>query len=233
MKKLFVIAVILLGVLSANAQSLDEIVKKYTIANKLDKITDLQTIKIKATMSMMGMEIPTEMYMKNPNKIKTVSDFNGQQMVQSFDGVKGYTINPMMGSTDPVELDASASEQMIRNNAFNNYVEDFLKKGKLALEGEEAVNGNAAYKIKATVDAETVLNLFIDKASFLLVKTSGTVMSQGQEIYLESIPSDYKETNGVFMPMKTTVSASGMEFVTTVTSVEVNIPMEDSIFTLK
>ena len=39
------------------------------------------------------------MWMKNPNKIKTVTSINGQEMIQVFDGVKGYTVNPMTGST--------------------------------------------------------------------------------------------------------------------------------------
>jgi hypothetical protein len=35
------------------------------------------------------------------------------------------------------------------------------------------------------------------------------------------------------LPMKTTTSASGMEIVTTFTNVEVDIPMEDSVFKIK
>ena len=33
-------------------------------------------------MSMMGMEMPMVMWMKNPNKIKSVTTFNGQDMIQ-------------------------------------------------------------------------------------------------------------------------------------------------------
>jgi len=49
----------------------------------------------------------------------------------------------------------------------------------------------------------------------------------------ELFPSDYMETNSVFLPMKTKSSLMGMEVTTTVTNVEVDIPMEDSIFRLK
>jgi hypothetical protein len=41
---------IMMSVISA--QSLDEIVKKYTEANKLDKVANLKTIKITASLSM-------------------------------------------------------------------------------------------------------------------------------------------------------------------------------------
>src|SRR4030042_6291196 len=104
MKKLFFITSCLLAAAAINAQSLDEIVKKYAVANKLDQVSGKQTIKITASLSMMGMEMPMEMWMKKPNKIKSVTNFNGQEIVQVFDGEKGYMINPMAGSNVPVEM---------------------------------------------------------------------------------------------------------------------------------
>ena len=69
-----------------NAQSLEEIVKKYGEANKQDKMAAVTSIKITAKMSMMGMEMPMVMLMKNPNKIKVTYSFNGQEMVSVFWG---------------------------------------------------------------------------------------------------------------------------------------------------
>ena len=73
MKKLIFILTGLILMSVINAQSLDEIVKRYTVANKLDKVSAMKTIKITGKMSMMGMEMPMKMWMKNPNKIKTVT----------------------------------------------------------------------------------------------------------------------------------------------------------------
>ena len=39
----------------------------------MDQVSKLKTIKITAKMSMMGMDMPMEMWMKNPDKIKTVT----------------------------------------------------------------------------------------------------------------------------------------------------------------
>ncbi len=233
MKKLFLVITCLLAVVVINAQSLEEIVKNYTIANKLDKMSDIKTLKISANMSMMGMEMPMEMWMKNPNKIKTVTNINGQEMIQLFDGEKGYMVNPMAGSTDPVEMSEADAKQLLRNIIFENYMDKYLKSGQLSLEGEEAVNGNPAFKLKATVEGGTVMHMLIDKSSYLLVKTLMDVNNQGMAMTVESTPSDYKETDGVLLPMKTTTSAQGMEFITNFTKVEVNIPIEDSVFKIK
>jgi len=233
MKKLFLMITCLLAVAVVNAQSLEEIVKKYTAANKLDKVGSLKTIKLTGKMSMMGMDIPVEIWMKNPDKIKSVTNINGQEMVQVFDGVKGYVINPTAGSTEPVEMDEQSLRSIQRNNMFSNYMDTYLKNGQLALAGEESVNGSPAHKIKATIEGGIVLDLFIDKASYLMTKSSVTMDAQGQTMTMDTYPSDYKEVSGLFMPMKNTMSVMGQEFVQTYSKVEVDIPIDDSVFQLK
>ena len=226
MKKLiFVMAgLIMLSVISA--QSLDEIVKKYTVANKLDNVANLKTIKITANMSMMGMEMPMVLWMKNPNKIKSVTTFNGQEMIQVFDGEKGYVISPMTGSTEPVEMTPDQVKQTLRSSMFQNFMANYFKNGQLALAGEENVNDKPAYKLKATIDGGTVIDMFIDKSSYFLVKTTTTASG----VTMESYPTNYTETNGVMIPMKTSTSAQGMEILISFTKVEVDLPMEDSLF---
>jgi hypothetical protein len=233
MKKFIFIMAGLLMMSVIGAQTLDEIVKKYTAANKLDQVANLKTIKITANMSMMGMEMPMILFMKNPNKIKSVTTFNGQDMVQVFDGEKGYVVSPMTGSPDPVPMTPDQVKQTLRSNIFQNYLAGYLKNGQLALAGEENVNEKPAYKIKATVEGGTVIDMFIDKGSFFLVKTSTTTSQGGMTIKLDSYPSDYTETNGIMIPMKTNTSAQGMDILINFTKVEVDIPMEDSIFTVK
>jgi hypothetical protein len=233
MKRFLLSVSFLLAVVLINAQSLEDIINKYTVANKLDKIKDFKTIKITAKMSMMGMDMPMEMWMKNPNKIKSVTNFNGQEIVQAFDGEKGYMINPMAGSNEPVEMTAEQLKDIVKSNMFQNSMADYLKNGKLTLEGEDNVNGKAAFKVKADLDGGNSSTMFIDKSSYLLLKNVTDVNQGGMAVTVESFPSDYSETNGILLPMKTTTSANGMEIVMTFTKVEVDIPMEDSIFKIK
>ena len=229
MKKLIFVITGLIIMSVVSAQSLDEIVKKYSEANKLDKVANLKTIKITANMSMMGMEIPMVMWMKNPNKIKSVTTINGQDMIQVFDGEKGFVISPMTGSTEPVEMTPDQIKQTLRTSMFQNYMATYLKNGQLKLAGEENVKDKPAYKIEATVEGGTVIDMFIDKSSYFLVKTATTVSGVAMEMY----PTDYTETNGIMIPMKTSTSAQGMDILMNFTKVEVDLPMEDSIFKIK
>jgi outer membrane lipoprotein-sorting protein len=234
MKKLIFILTALISVSVINAQTLDEIVKKYTAAMKTDQLANVQTIKISGKMSAMGMEMPMTMYMKNPNKVKVIYNFNGQEMVSVFDGEKGYMINPMTGSSDPVELTGAQLKQVQDNNAFENEVLNYFKKGQLTLEGDDNVNGNPAFKLKANVEGANPIYMSIDKNSYMLVKTSTKVNQMGQEMDVDSFMSDYTDIQGVVMPKKTTASSGGMEMaVITFDNIEVNLPMEDSIFKVK
>ena len=233
MKKIVFLLTGLIAVAVINAQSLDEIVKNYSVAMKTDKLASVTSIKITGKMSPMGMEMPMVIFMKNPNKIKVIYSFNGQDMVTVFDGEKGYMINPMMGSSDPVELTGDQLAQVQKNNAFKNELINYFKNGQLTLEGEENVNNKPAFKLKVNVGNSPIF-MFLDKGSFMLVKTSATVEQMGTSMNVDSYITDYVDIEGVVMPKKTTSMANGMEAaVITFDKIEVNIPMEDSVFKVK
>jgi hypothetical protein len=232
MKKSILLLAAIFAVAVIHAQTAEEIIKKYTVANKLDKLSAISTVKITGKMSMMGTELPMELWMKSPDKLKQVMSFNGQEIVSAIDGTKGYMINPMSGSTTPTEMPLGQIEQSKNSLVFYNYMEAYLKNGKLTLEGSENVGDKPAYKLKIVMDGGTTMWAFIDKSSYLMVKASVNTSSNGVDVTADILYSDFKDNNGVFLPMKMNTSANGMEIIMIYDKVEVNIPMEDSIFKL-
>jgi hypothetical protein len=233
MKKLLSLLAGIIVVAVMNGQSLDEIVKNHSAAVKQDNLSKISTIKITGKMSAMGMEMPMVMMMKNPNKIRVTYSFNGQDMVSVFDGEKGYTINPMMGSSAPVELTGEQLKQVQNNNIFQNQIVNYFKDGKMTLEGTENVKDKPAYKLKI-MDGDTPIYMFLDKGSYLLVKLTTTANQMGNTMEVESYLSDYTDIDGVILPKKTTAMANGMEAaVITFDKIEVNLPMDDSEFKAK
>ncbi|HUX56149.1 MAG TPA: hypothetical protein VMV77_04195 [Bacteroidales bacterium] len=233
MKKLLFVLTGLIAVSVINAQSLDDILKNYSAATRQDKLSKVSTIQITGKMSAMGMEMPMVMIMKNPNKIKVSYSFNGQEIVSLFDGEKGYMINPMMDSSEPVELTGEQLTQVQNNNVFNNQIDNYFKNGQLTLEGQEDVNGKPAFKLKANVDNNSIF-MFIDEGSYLLVKTSAEVDQMGTVVSVDSYMTDYVDIDGVVMPKKTTAMANGMEAaVISFDKIEVNLPIDDSVFKIK
>ncbi|MBA4322703.1 MAG: hypothetical protein C0408_07795 [Odoribacter sp.] len=178
-------------------------------------------------MTQMGMEMVMTSYFKAPDKAKVVMSINGQDIVQLYDGTKGYMINPMTGSSEPQELPAAQADELKYNNSFRSGLTRYYKEGKLTLEGSENVTDKPAFKIKC-IDGATTFIFFIDKSSWLPVKTTALVNGMSIEIF-----TVYSEINGLMVPKTTTTKAGGMEFVMTIDNVEVDVPLDDSIFKVK
>jgi len=234
MKKIFLLFTALAAVYIINAQSLDQIIRQNSAAMHSDKLAGIKTIKITGKMSAMGMEMPMVMQMKNPDKIKVTYSVNGLEMVSVFDGVKGYTMNPMMGSAEPVELTGEQLNQIKNNNIFTNQLQEYNKKNQLTLEGLEDVNGKPASKLKVNIEGGNPIYMFVDKGTGLIVKLTTKVEQMGTTMDVETLMTDYTDTKGVVMPKKTIAKMNGMEAgVISYDLIEVDVPMDDSIFKLK
>jgi len=233
MKKLLFVLTGLIVIVVINAQSLDQIVKNHSAAIKQDKLSKISSIKITGKMSAMGMEMPMVLIMKNPDKIKVTYSFSGQEMISVFDGEKGYMVNPMMGSTNPIELTGEQLKQVQNNNIFQNQIVNYFKNSQLTLEGQEDVNNKPAFKLKVNNESSPIY-LYLDKGSYLLVRTTTTINQAGTSMNADTYMSDYVDINDVIMPKKTIAMMNGMEAaVISFDKIEVNIPIDNSIFKLK
>lgn len=216
-----------------SAQSLDEIANKYYAANGIENLEKAQTLTMKGVVSQMGMEIPLTIMVKKPNKVKVLQEFNGMEIVIAFDGEKGFMVNPLTGATDPVEVPAEQLASIQEYNVFKDSFMEAFKAGRLKLEGEEAVEGKPAYKITVTSESGATSTTFLDKESFLPVKTTQTVNQMGQEMLVESFVRERKEVNGVKFGSKIAQFVNGAELGgMTFETIEFDTPMEDSIFKL-
>jgi hypothetical protein len=234
MKKLFLLFTALAAISIINAQSLDAILKQYSTAMNSDKLSSIKTIKITGKMSAMGMEMPMVMHMKNPDKIKVTYSLNGMEMVSVFDGIKGYTMNPMMGSAEPIELKGEQLNQVKNNNIFTNQLQEYNKKKQLSLEGVEDVNGKPANKLKINLEGGNPIYMYVDKATGLIVKSTTKVDQMGTLVDVETYMTDYTDNHGVIMPKKTIAKMNGMEAgVISFDLIEVDVPMDDAIFKIK
>ncbi len=216
-----------------SAQSLDEIANKYYAANGIENLEKAQTIKIKGVASQMGMELPITIINKKPNKIKVIQEFNGMEIIITFDGEKGFIVNPLTGGEDPVELTADQLGSVTGYNLFKDSFMEAFKDGRLKLEGEEAVEGKPAFKITVTSEEGTTSTTFIDKESFLPVKSTQTVSQMGQEMIVESFVREHKQFNGVMFGTKIVQMVDGAELGgMNFESIEFDIPIDDSVFKL-
>jgi len=234
MKKLLILLPAILVASVCSAQTLDEIVNKYYAASGAELLEKASTLYIEMKMSQMGTEMPVIINNKKPNKVKVVMSFNGMDIVTAFDGEKGYMINPLTGGTEAQEIPAEQLASIQDYNFFRDNVMDNFKAGRVKLDGVEDVNGKPAYKLSVTDEAGAVTGAYIDKETFLNVKTTQKVTQMGQEMEVESYVTEYQDVNGIKFPKVIKQIVNGMELGgMTVDKVEIDKPMEDSIFSIR
>lgn len=181
------------------------------------------------------MLLPFTLTLKRPHKSRLELTFNGQTAVQVYDGVAGYKYRPFLGRNgwDPYsaeELRLAAAEPGIDGllvNAASNgrHVESA---------GTDMVEGNPAYRLRATRADGKVLRVWIDAKSFLEVKEEGEPRKLDARMHPVSVYlRDYRLEQGLMIPhvIETEVQGVTKTEKITVDSVQLNPKMDDLQFT--
>lgn len=233
MKKIVLFIVAIVAVTLCGAQSLDEIANHYYEANGVENLEKAQTIVMEGIVSQMGMEIPISIKVKKENKLRVVQEFSGMEIIVVYDGEKAFTVNPMTGSTDPVEVPADQLTALEEYNLFNEQFIKAFRAGKAALLGEEAINNEPAFKISIPAADGSPSTIWISKESYRILKSTQSVNQMGQELEVETYINEYKEVDGIWFAAVTTQYINGMDFGgTTLNKIEVNNDISDTIFTI-
>ena len=227
----FVATLIMAALTGVQAQSIDNVLKNHFNAIGQEKLLEQETYMVKATISQMGMELPMEMKMKRPNKFRMEMDMQGQKMVQAYDGEKGWMIAPWM-SPEPQDLSGQQLDQAMDQANIDGELYNYKEKGSAAtLIGKVNVDGSPMFNIKLTDKEGNVKNYFIDAESYLVKKVKAKVSAQGQEVEVEQNLSDYKNIDGILMPMKMESKMPMGSAIIIFESIVFGENFDDSIFT--
>ena len=194
--------VLFLALINLQAQSLKEVLNKHFEAVGQEKLVSAQTYTFKAKINQMGLELPMQMKMKQPNKVRWEMDMQGQKMIQAFDGDKGWMIAPWI-SPNPQELAGDQLKQAMEQADIEGELYNFVEKGHLAeLIGKVMVDDTETYRIKLTTKNGDIKNYYIDTGSYLILKVNAKIFAMGQEVEVEQKMGDYKNINGILMATK-------------------------------
>ncbi|HEV2104534.1 MAG TPA: outer membrane lipoprotein-sorting protein [Candidatus Eisenbacteria bacterium] len=223
----------------ANAQSLDDILAKhYQAVGGLDKLKAMKTVKMTGKMSMgaaSGMEMPFTMMKKRPAKQRIEFTFSGMTGVRAFDGDMGWSLTPFQGKKDPEPMSAEETRMQKDDADFDGELVDWKAKGStVELMGKESVDGADAWKLKVTKKSGTVDYDYLDADTYLLVKSEGKRTVRGTEVEGETSFGDYKDVHGYMMPFTLTsgIKDSPQKQTLTFDTIEVDVPLDDALFTM-
>jgi predicted Zn-dependent peptidase len=217
---------------SAGDVSAEQVIAQYLKAIGGEaKLKALKDYKMTMEASVQGQSLSFNYVKKAPGKMSLEVLMMGNVMQSTkFDGEKGAVV--MMGQKQAVEGEAALgmkAEAML-------FPELDYGKGyyQMELSGVEEVEGKAAYVLQLTDQGGNKKTEYYSKESGLKLRTIATVAAQGQTITTTQDFSEYTAVEGILFPY--TIKTSGaMPFPLEmkVTSLKVNIGVEDSVFEIK
>ena len=221
--------------LDLHAQSVDEIIAKALAARGgVPAIRAIHTERLTGHISFAQAPAgPFLVEIKRPGKMREEIGFGQKTLVQTTDGASGWKLMITDGTGDPVALTAGEVRNMGGGADIDGPLLDYAKKGnKVALIGKEKVGDKVAYKLKVTDKTGEVRYDYIDANSFLEIKWEGQVENAGEKNSFASYFSDYRKVHSVMFAFTITSGTSdhpdGQKIV--FDKVEVNVPLEDSLF---
>jgi outer membrane lipoprotein-sorting protein len=212
----------------------DQIVQKHIEAlGGASRLNALQTLVVTGTASILGQaEAPLTIRIKRPNLMRLEMTFQGQKIVQAFDGMTAWTINPLIGLEPKKSSEEDTRAAQESSDFIGGTLVDYKSKGNtVELVDKEAVEGVAVYKLKITKKSGFVEYDYLDSQTFLPVKTEGKRTQLGTEILYESKIANYKPVEGVLMPFSLSQLVNGrLAMEITVEKMDANVPLDDGVF---
>jgi hypothetical protein len=233
LKTLALAAAAMVTMQAAQAQTADDVVNKYIDAlGGKEKLMLLKSVKMTGGLSVQGMDIGITVTILNGVGSRTDIAVPGMgEGYQIMTPTKGWSYMPFQGQSSPEEVNEdrvkSGQGQLDLQGSLVGYKE---KGHQIELMGKETVDGAECFKLKFTNKNSKVSTLFIDAKTYYRVKVVSTTNVNGEETEMETNYSDFRKTpDGYVFPFSQTTPNGTITY----TAIEINKPVEESIFVVK
>jgi outer membrane lipoprotein-sorting protein len=214
---------------SAPQATVDELIAKNLAAKGgLDRLKAILTIKQTSVMTMQGADAPMTVYSKRPNLLRQEIKVSGQTVINAFDGVTPWIINPLIGPPLPIVVTGPQADMIREQSSFDGPLVDYKLQGyTIAVDGLESSGERALLHLRLTSRTNQVSNLYLDSLTFLDAKLT----TEMDKVKLEQEFLDYRDVEGIKVPFLMRTSMNGVvQSEIKVQKVEFNKSMDDALF---
>jgi photosynthetic reaction center cytochrome c subunit len=211
----------------ANLPTADQILDKYLAAvGGAEALKKIKSRIQKGALETEGMQFPIEVYSEAPDKRVSVSHPQGGDSVTAFNGEVGWLSirNGFHKMTGPEREAARIDAQLY----FPARVRELYKEFKVS-PGEE-INGRPTYGVQATDPNRPSLRLYFDPDSGLLLRQMRFAETPLGRNPTQIDYADYRETGGVKIPYRWTLTRPNGSFTIKVDQVQQNVPIDEKLF---
>jgi hypothetical protein len=217
---------------SAGAQTLDDIVARHIEARGgYARLKAIETIKITRTIATAFTDLKIVVYKKRPQLFRLEQTLPGQPTMprvvgatEAWDLIKGKLVmRPADAFAHARDLDAD----------FDGLLVDWKAKGHaVELEGKESLPGGEAYKLKVTTKSGASGHIYLDAKTYLDRRHVNLTAMRQATVVVDF--GGWRDVDGVKFPFditeERTSKAPVQTLVTYTEKIELNVPMDDSLF---
>jgi outer membrane lipoprotein-sorting protein len=226
----------LAGARPVATQAVEEIIRKNLEARGgTAQLRAVQTIKQTATLSMQGRDVNITIYSKRPNLIRQEITADGRLVVNGFDGLTPWILNPNV-SPRPIVLTGPQADQIKHESNFDGPLLDYKSEGTtVAMSGYEMIGGRRVVHLRLTASSGQRSDVYLDGDTFLEARIStqaGMGPSQtSSPVRREQELSDYRKVDGIPVPYLVRTLLNGvLQSELKVLTVEFNVTLDDELF---
>lgn len=209
----------------------EKVIARYIEAIGGDKaVKGITSAKMSLKGSVQGQELVLTMTQKAPNKMVQEMSAGGQVFQKMIVDGKDVS-NTMMGMKQPVDANEKANKlfeaAIVKETAYLAY------NVKVELKGIEQVDGKEAFVVEYTTPNGEKSQDFYDRESGLKVQSIQTQQSPQGPVNIVAKFGDYKDVKGVKFPNWFSQNIGPMSIKFEVTSIDINLPVDDAIFKIQ
>ena len=221
------LALLAIAALAVAQPSGDEIIRKSIDAQGgAENIKAVKTVRMTGK-AVIGGKVEGQMVYraKRPSRFRTEVTVQGHMMTEGFDQGLSWLSDGTNPRKAPDENARSAADTA---DPIGSPLFDYKEKGNtVEFAGKQDVDGQACYRFNVKLKSGSAGVVYVDQKSFLTVKT---VVRSG-DLEAESRLDDYRFVGNIMLPYSNIVRVKGQEVLRIqYDKVEVNVPMEDSLF---
>lgn len=191
-----------------------------------DKIAAVKTLRL--SVDYPGYKVPCVVEIKRPNRIRSEADY-----ILVFDGKRcGYLRGaPSKDGRDPGPklLPAEEGRDFEVDIAFF-FPAFFDYRAEYA--GLESADGKECHKVAVVLPMGIRMTYFLDAQTFLPARIVAGIPDKGAVYQCEHVLGDYERTDGLLFPRTSDAQSWGPPGRAKITSVEVNVPLDDARFAM-
>ena len=220
--------------ISAQAQTVDEVIEKYSAAmGGLDALNKVSSAKMTGMLTTSGLTMPMTTQLVHNKAMRTDVNANGKAIINVYNNGKGWKINPLAGILTKTEVTGTELTGLKTQASLVNHLMDYKNRGhQVALLGQEDIEGIKAFKVKLVNKEDNKPTFyFINTSDYLLIKSISSKETQGQEYDVETFYSDMKIINGLKFFMSLIQKIKGQLYLSIEwDKIELDVPVDEKIF---